>query len=293
MRRLLPRRRPDAHKGAAGRVLLVAGSTGMTGAAVLAARAALRGGAGLVYLAAPAGLCPSLEARLIETIIIPLPGGSPGVAGPGAADLILEKAGQCTVLAAGPGLAALPETAALLETLLEQTPVPLLLDAGALGALAGRTACLARARQPLVLTPHAGEMARLAGLAPAEVQRSRPETARRFAREWGCTLLLKGANTVIGAPGGMIYFNPTGSPALATAGTGDLLTGLIAALIAQGLAPEEAAQAGAYIHGLAGDLLPFQHGCTASDVLEAFPRAFQHLNEATPAPSPYLKPVRG
>ena len=291
VREMLPLRQAEMHKGDAGRVLVVAGSTGMTGAAVLAARAALQGGAGLVYLAAPENLCPSLEARLLEVITLPLPETAPGVIGPAALPLILEQAGLCHVMAVGPGLAAAPETAALLAELLPQSPVPLVLDAGALSALTGRSEVLSQARQPLVITPHPGEMGRLAGLSTAVVQQSRLEAARRFAREWSCTLVLKGAHTVIGAPGGAVYINPTGGPALATAGTGDLLTGLIASLIAQGLAPTGAARAGAFIHGLAGDLLGPGRGHSAADVLAAFPRAFEYLEQPISGPSPYLKPV--
>ncbi len=130
-------------------------------------------------------------------------------------------------------------------------------------------------------------MSRLLGVTPEAVQRSRPETARRCAREWRCLVVLKGANTVIGAPGGELYFNPTGGPVLATAGTGDLLTGLIASFIAQGLQPAEAAQAGTFIHGLAGDLLPPGRGCLAGDILAAYRDAFRFLAEHGNTPSPF------
>lgn len=300
VRELLPPRQPEAHKGSFGRVLIVAGSLGMSGAAVLAAGAALRGGAGLVYLAAPATNCPALEAQLPEAITIPLPELSPGLIDPAAAALLLEKAGACKVLAAGPGLAPAPETAALLEQLLQRCPLPLVLDAGALGALAllpERGALLRAAPQPPLLTPHPGEMARLTGLSVGQVQRSRPELARRFAREWKSILVLKGAQTVSASPGGELYFNPTGGPALATAGTGDLLTGLIASLIAQGMRPLDAAAAAAFIHGLAGDLLPEGRGALAGDISALFPAAFQRLEQESTAPSPWgpfhrkLRPV--
>lgn len=296
----LPARPQSSHKGSFGRVLVIAGSTGMSGAAVLASEAALRGGAGLVYLAAPASLCTALGAQLREVIVIPLPESAPGVIEPQAAGLLLEKALRCDALAAGPGLAPLKETAALIGELLRRTPCPAVLDAGALAALAshpkeGRRALLQGAGQPVLLTPHPGEMAALTGLSTGEIQRDRPAAARRFAREWGCILVLKGAGTISASPGGEIRFNPTGGPALATAGTGDLLTGLLASLLAQGTAPFEAAAAAAYIHGLAGDLLPEGRGYRAGDILERFPEAFQRLRREAAAPSrrgPFLRSIR-
>lgn len=302
VRELLPPRPPEAHKGNFGRVLITAGSVGMSGAAALASVAALRGGAGLVYLAAPASICPALEAQLSEVITIPLPESAPGLIDPQAAELLLRKAGGCDVMAVGPGLAPVRESVSLLEQLLRRCSLPVLLDAGALASLAllpetERMALLRAAPQTPLLTPHPGEMARLTGLNLGEVQRSRPELARRLAREWRSIIVLKGAGTVTASPGGEIFFNPTGGPALATAGTGDLLTGLIASLIAQGMPPFGAAVAAVYIHGLAGDLLPEGRGSMAGDVLACFPAAFQRLDRESKAPSPWgpfhrrLRPV--
>lgn len=292
VRELLPQRLLESHKGSFGRVLIIAGSVGMSGAAVLAAGAALRGGAGLAYLAAPAAICPALEAQLPEVITVPLPELSPGRIDPRAAGLLLEKAASCNVLALGPGLAPAQETAALLGQLIENCSLPLVLDAGALASLAllpegERKALLRKAHQPPLLTPHPGEMARMVGLGIDRVQRSRPEQARRCAREWNSIIVLKGAHTVSASPAGDLCFNPTGGPALATAGTGDLLTGLIASLIAQGLQPFDAAASAAFIHGLAGDLLPAGRGYKAGDVLNSFPAAFQWLERDSGAPSPW------
>lgn len=300
VRDLLPPRPPEAHKGSFGRVMILAGSTGMSGAAALASAAALRGGAGLVYLAAPASICPALEAQLCEVITVPLPEAAPGLIDLLTVELLLEKAGGCSVLAAGPGLAPVEETAALVKRLIRDCPLPLVLDAGALGALAllpeeERGELLRDAPQPPLLTPHPGEMARLTGLSLGEVQQSRPELARRLSREWNSIIVLKGAGTVIASPGGEIYFNPTGGPVLATAGTGDLLTGLIASLIAQGMPPFGAAVAAVYIHGLAGDLLPERRGAIAGDILARFPAAFQCLEREIAAPSswgPYNRRLR-
>lgn len=299
VRGLLPPRSPAAHKGSFGRVLIVAGAVGMSGAAILAAGAALRGGAGLVYLAAPATICPALEAQLPEAITMPLPEAAPGLVDPGAVDLLLDRAAACSALAVGPGLAPAQESAVLLEQLLLRCPLPSVIDAGALGALAllppaERGALLRGALYPPLLTPHPGEMARLTGLDIEQVQRSRPELARRFAREWRSIVVLKGAHTVIASPAGALRFNPTGGPALATAGTGDLLTGLIVSLIAQGMQPFEAATGAVFIHGLAGDLVPEGRSALAGDVLAFFPAAFRCLEarSAAVAPSPYLRRLR-
>lgn len=290
--RMLPIRPPESHKGNSGRVLIIAGSTGMGGAAALASAAALRSGAGLVYLAAPASICTVSGMQRCEVITIPLPECTPGVIDPGAAKLLLEKARGCDVLAAGPGLAPVQETASLIEQFLRYSPLPVVLDAGALAALAlfpenRRRTLLRESKQTALLTPHPGEMAALTGLSPQEIQRARPETAGRFAGEWKAVLVLKGAGTVCASPGGEICFNPTGGPALATAGTGDLLTGLLASLIAQGMPSFQAAAAAAYIHGLAGDLLPQQRGFVAGDILERFPDAFRHLEQEARALSPW------
>jgi len=188
----------------------------------------------------------------------------------------------------------------VLKRLMGECPLPLVLDAGALGALAllpegEREKLLREASQPPLLTPHPGEMARLVRQPLGEVQQARPQMARLKAREWNSIIVLKGAGTVVASPGGELYFNPTGGPALATAGTGDLLTGLIASLIAQGMPPFGAAVAGAYIHGLAGDLLPEGRSAIASDILARFPEAFQYLEREAAAASswgPYNRKLR-
>lgn len=290
---LLPGRSADLHKGSAGRVLVVAGSQGMSGAAALAARAALKGGAGLVYLAAPESICSALEAKLGEVITVALPEAAPGVIDPKAAEQILERAKACGAVAVGPGLA--PESGRLVEALIQSCPAPLVLDAGALTAIEGAAVLLRKARQMPVITPHAGEMGRLTGMQTEAVQASRPETALCAAKAWRCAVVLKGAHTLIASPGGSLSFNPTGGPALATAGAGDLLTGLIAALIAQGMPPADGARAGAFIHGLAGDLAGPGRGFTASEILALFPEAFLSLKRAAVAASPwgpFLMPLR-
>ena len=290
----LPARPVDAHKGSLGKVLLVAGSPGMTGAACLAAESALKGGAGLVYLAAPASICAALEAKLTEVIVIALPEEKPGEISASAADEIVDSARNCQVLCIGPGLATGEEGTELLNKLIHLSPVPLVLDAGALGALGKNLSILRSARYLPVLTPHPGEMGRLVGLPADQIQSNRLEAALKNAALWNCIILLKGANSIVATPEGEAAINPTGSVTLATAGSGDLLTGLVASFIAQGMEAREAAGAGAFIHGLAADLLPATRGHHARSFLDNYPAAFQYLNNGREnlAVNPYLKKVK-
>ncbi len=291
---MLPSRPRSAHKGNMGRVLLVAGSPGMSGAAVLAGESALMGGAGLVYLAAAQSLSTVIGAKLVEVITISLPEVKPGIISPGAAEQLLEKAGSCDVLAAGPGLDPGEETTALLKKLIKKSPVPVVIDAGALGALSGKMDLLKEALKPPVLTPHPGEMARLIGASVQEVQNNRLQVALDYARIWNSIIILKGFNTIIAFPDGRAAINPTGGPSLATAGSGDLLTGLIASFISQGMTVENAAAAAVFIHGLAGDIVPAGRGHMAGDILYCYKQAFQYLEKASEksALNPYLLKVR-
>ncbi|NPV69523.1 MAG: NAD(P)H-hydrate dehydratase [Firmicutes bacterium] len=285
-------RKRDSHKGAYGRVLVVAGSSGMTGAAALAAGAACRAGAGLVTAGVPESLAPVMEAKLTEAMKLALPEAAEPVeerepvetaaAGPGrvtlsraAAGPIVEFCRDASVLAYGPGISVTAETRALTSKLLSTIEIPLVLDADALNCLGGRRDLEVR-QWPTVITPHPGEMARLAGISTAEVQRDRLGVATEFARASGAVVVLKGARTVIASPDGRVFINLTGNPGMATGGMGDVLTGAIAALIAQGLPPFEAAAAGVFLHGLAGDIAADQAGeagILAGDVLRNLPTA--------------------
>lgn len=290
VKNLLPVRPVDAHKGSVGRTLIVAGSIGMSGAAMLAAESALLGGSGLVYLAAPLSACPALEAKTVEVIIVALPEQSPGLIDISAADLIIEKARACDVLAVGPGLDTGEATSELLNRLVQLSPVPMVFDAGALEALGHKMNMLRSAGHLPVITPHPGEMARLVGTSAGQIQSSRLETALKNTALWNCIIMLKGANTIIATPDGRAAINPTGNPLLATAGSGDLLTGLVASFIAQGIKPEDAAKAGAFMHGMAGDLLTPGRGHRALDILARYEEAFQYLEQCdqTLAGNPFL-----
>ncbi len=294
VRNKLPARPADAHKGSVGRVLIVAGSPGMTGAAVLTAESALKGGAGLVYLAAPGSVCSALEAKLTEVIIVPLPEQERGIISPGAAEIIIEKARQCDALAIGPGLDTGNVTADLLYKLVQLSPVPLVLDAGALTALGKKMNMLRSARHLPVITPHPGEMARMTGVSAGEVQSSRLDVAMKNTRLWECIIMLKGPNTVVSAPDGSASVNPTGNQSLSTAGSGDLLTGLVASFIAQGMSSEDAARAGAFMHGLAGDMVSPGRGHMARDVLANYKAAFRCLEQCDQSyeGNPYLTRIR-
>jgi ADP-dependent NAD(P)H-hydrate dehydratase / NAD(P)H-hydrate epimerase len=269
-RLLVPPRAPDAHKGDAGRVLVIAGSPGKTGAAHLALTGALRGGAGLVTLAARAEVLPLALAGRPEAMSLAVPGQGPL----GRPDLqfLLAAAQGADALVVGPGIPRGPETAELLRALLLRARKPAVLDADALNALAEIPEALGGLEVPLLLTPHPGEMARLCGIAIADVQADRIGIAAAKARAWNATVLLKGAGTIVADPETPPVLVPTGNAGLATGGTGDVLAGLCGALLAAGLPPPAAARVAAFVHGRAGDLAARrfgQRGLLASDLGEA------------------------
>ena len=273
---LLPGRRRDAHKGDGGQLFIVAGSAGMMGAALMASMAGLRAGAGLVTLAVPEPLAYAVEAGPPEVICLALPAGPGGVLDPAGFDLILEKAARMSAMVLGPGISTHPRTVELVQRLIQHVEGPLLLDADALNALSQDLTVLDGPRADLILTPHPGEMARLAGLSTAEVQADRIGAAITFATRHQAHLALKGWGTVVATPEGQAWLNPTGNAALATAGSGDVLSGVVGGLLAQGLPPESALIAGVYLHGVAGELAAEglgEVGVTATDLLPQIPRA--------------------
>ena len=270
----LPARQPDSHKGTYGHAVVFAGSPGKTGAAALAAQAAMRAGAGLVTVGVPASLNPVLEAKLTEPMTVPLPEEAGGFLGTvslsGSIELIQGK----SAIALGPGIGDSPETTAFVAGVIEAAAAPLVIDADGLNAIARDTAVLKRLRAPAVLTPHPGEMARLAGLSTNEVQADRTGVSRAFAKKYGITLVLKGSRTIIAGHDGSIFINPTGNPGMASGGMGDALTGLITGLIAQGLDPLKAALLGVYVHGAIGDAIARERGplgILATDIIERIP----------------------
>jgi len=278
-RQSLPTRKLSSHKGTFGHAGIIAGSVGKTGAAALAARAALRIGAGLVTVATPNSVNDVLEAKLLEAMTMPLPETKARTLARSGLDRVVAFIQARTAIAVGPGLSTHPETVELVQSLLKHLDRPSVLDADALNALAGRASLLTECTTPPILTPHPGEMARLEVDATTQsVNADRIGTARRFARERGVFVVLKGARTVIARPDGLVAICPTGNPGMATAGTGDVLTGMIVGLLAQRVPVWEAACAATYFHGLAGDLASRrlgQPGMLAGDLIAQIPYALQ------------------
>lgn len=281
---LLPPRERDAHKGDFGHVLIVAGSPGKSGAAILAARSAVRAGAGLVTAAVTEPILHTVDLGSIESMTLPLPAGPAGHLAEEAAEKVLEAAKGKAVLALGPGLGQEPGAVSAIQRIVRETPLPLVIDADGVNAFAGKAGDLAGRPAETVLTPHPGELGRLLGIPTAEVQADRLAAARRAALETGAIVVLKGGRTLIATPEKEVWINPTGNPGMATGGTGDVLTGLAAGLIAQreayGLEVLDAVLLAVYLHGLAGDLAVQRMGeqaLAAGDLLDSLPAAFARL----------------
>lgn len=276
---LLPQRPTHSHKGTYGRVFVAAASTGMTGAAALTSAGALRVGAGLVTLGAPKSLNPVLEVKLTEVMTLPLPETAEGSLALEAKSHILEAVERTkSVLAIGPGLSQHPETVAFVHSLIRESNTPTVIDADGINALSKSTEILASLSPESVLTPHPGEMARLIGSTVEALERDRIGIAQRFAETHDVTLVLKGAPTVVANENGEVWINSTGNAGMATGGMGDILTGLIAGLMAQKASTFDAAVLGVYLHGLAGDIVAESigmHGLMAGDVLNSVPEALK------------------
>lgn len=280
VRNIMPVRKADGHKGTYGRVLVVGGSGGLSGAAALAGTAALKAGAGLVTLAVPASLHDLMEVKLTEVMTKPLSETEEVSIAPEAVPEVQELAQNTDVLALGPGLSANPGTVTFVRELLTGMGVPLVIDADGLNAIAGEDKLVAGCKVMPVLTPHPGEMARLLGIKTEQVQNNRVEAALSAARKYNSVIILKGSRTVVCSPDGTTYINPTGNPGMASGGSGDVLTGVVAGLLGQGLSPLEAAAAGAYFHGLAGDLAAAEKGMLslmAGDILDYLPQATRNF----------------
>ncbi len=280
---MLPERRSDGNKGDFGKVLIISGSSGMTGAGYLAGGAALRTGAGLVYMGVPAALSSIYDLMLAEAVTIPLPDMGAGVLSPGCTGRLEELVERMSAIAIGPGLSGGDGVSEVVRHTVRFARKPLIIDADAINAIAGDMSILKALKAKAVLTPHPGEMSRLCGISIEEVQSDRIEAARQFALKWGVTVVLKGSRTVTALPGGEIYINTTGNAGMATGGSGDVLTGVIASLAGQGVPLEDAAVLGVYLHGLAGDRaarVKGQHGLIAGDLVRHLPGALKQLVKA-------------
>ncbi len=281
VRSLLPERPRNAHKGDFGRVLILAGSVGYTGAPALAANAALRMGAGLIFVGVPEPVYPIVAVKLDEPMVFPLPakdGGLSAAAIPG----ILDRAARCDAVLIGPGLGRGADILPIVTALLQAEGCPLILDADGINCLEGHIDILKQARRPVVLTPHDGEFARLAGTAKAAEDRFL--ATRDLAAECSVTVLRKGHRTLVLGEG-KAFLNTTGNPGMATGGSGDVLAGMLLALLGYGIDPTDAAAAAAWLHGAAGDDCAEalgEYGMTPGDLIAALPNLLKHLTRPRP-----------
>ncbi|MEA4926088.1 MAG: NAD(P)H-hydrate dehydratase [Syntrophomonadaceae bacterium] len=284
--RFITPRRAESHKGSYGHVLVIGGSAGMSGAVIMASCAALRSGAGLVTAALPGSLVPVLEGSTLEVMSRPLAETMEASISSDALPALGNLLENVSVCAIGPGMSRYREANAILRYVLENSGVPVLIDADGLNALEGDAGILKDRQVPVVITPHPGEMSRLTGLPVADIQSNRLGIARQYAVDWGITVVLKGNKTVVASPTGEVFVNTSGNPGMATAGSGDVLSGIIAGLIAQGLKPRQAAVAGVYIHGCSGDKaaeLRGQRGLIAGDLIDQLPavlKNFENINKS-------------
>ena len=277
---MLSIRPPDFHKGDAGRVCIVGGSPGLTGAPCLAGNAAMRMGAGLITVLVPEALRPVVEAKLMEVMSAGVPDGGSGYFHKESVPELLERISRADVVVLGPGLGSYPGASEFLAELLPRLKVPFLIDADGLNALAGQVGILRKAKAPCIVTPHPGEMSRLTKEPVEAIEASRVGVAQHFAEEEGVLVILKGARTIIATPKVDIFINTTGNPYMASGGMGDALSGMVAALASQGLSPTDAACAGVYLHGLSADLLVRAHPMStvsATDVIENLRDAVRHV----------------
>lgn len=275
---LLPSRPPQMHKGEAGRVFLLAGSVGMSGAAALCAMGALRVGAGLVTLGIPKSLHDPMVEKLTEAMLKVLPETKEGSLGLQGFPEIVSTIERMDAAGIGPGLSQHSQTKELVRQLLPKIHKSLVLDADGLNAVAEEIDVLKRLALPIILTPHPGEMGRLSRLSAEDVQRDRERTAKEFAKKYKVVVVLKGHRTVVASFDGSVYVNETGNPGMASGGSGDVLTGMIAGLLGQRLSLFDAARLGVYLHGLAGDLAAKDRGeigLIASDIVDRIPQAIR------------------
>ena len=276
----IDRRGPGTHKGDYGHVFVIAGSVGLTGAAYLTSMASLLSGSGLVTLGVPKGINSIMEEKLTEVMTIPLPETNEQTLSVAALAKIKSFSKSTDVVAIGPGLSRNKNTESLIRKIVQSANKPIVLDADGINAFEKKAGLLKKVKQALVITPHPGEMSRLIGESVKAIQKKRIATAKKVSKNLKCVTVLKGARTVVSSPKGEIYVNETGNPGMATAGVGDVLTGMIASFIGQGIEPFGAAKLGAYLHGRAGDLAMREKGeisLIATDLLGKLPTVLKKL----------------
>ena len=274
IRSYLTLRPADAHKGTTGHLLVIAGSTGKTGAASMASMSALRVGAGLVTLGIPESLNAGIEGQMLEAMTAPLPECRTGILGLSACDKVKKLASGKRCLAIGPGLGQDSDTREFVRQIIRSSEIPMVVDADGLNNLAGQLPILQAAKAPVILTPHPGEMAHLMDTEVSKVQQNRLTCSRDFAARYKAHIILKGARTIVAHPDGRVFINPTGNAGMASGGMGDVLTGMVAGLVTQGLPTETSCRIGVYLHGAAADSLAETigpYGYLAGDVINAIP----------------------
>lgn len=277
---LLKKRPRESYKGDFGHIFILAGSRGLTGAAALCSNAALRSGAGLVTLGIPASLNSIMSRKLTEVMTLSLAETKENTLSLKAEKEILKKAKGSDIVVLGPGLSQHPETQKLINRLVSKIDKPMILDADALNAVAKNISVLKKIKAGYAITPHSGEMSRLINKGAGYIKNHRITIAKKFSHDYNAVVVLKGAGTVVASPVGKCYINRTGNPGMATAGSGDVLTGIIAGFLSQGIKIFDAGVLGVYVHGIAGDLAAEDKGeigLIAGDILENIPHAIKSI----------------
>lgn len=270
----------DSNKGTLGSLLCICGSYGMAGAAIMAGKAALRCGIGLLKIAVPKSIYPVCATNILESVYYPLEETSNGVISSKNTDFLLEMCEKSSAVVIGCGLSVCDDTKNLVQSVITNCEKPLVIDADALNCICNKPEILKNLKAPAIITPHPGEMARLLHSTPKTVNSNRENTAIDFAKKFGVVTVLKGAGTIIAAPDGEVYINHTGNSGMATGGSGDVLSGIIGSLLAQGAAPINAAAAGVFLHGTIGDLAAEKLGKISmlpTDMIDMIPTAYLKL----------------
>lgn len=270
----------DSNKGTLGSLLCICGSYGMAGAAIMAGKAALRCGIGLLKIAVPKSIYPVCATNILESVYYPLEETSNGVISSKNTDFLLEMCEKSSAVVIGCGLSVCDDTKNLVQSVITNCEKPLVIDADALNCICNKPEILKNLKAPAIITPHPGEMARLLHSTPKTVNSSRENTAIDFAKKFGVVTVLKGAGTIIASPDGEVYINHTGNSGMATGGSGDVLSGIIGSLLAQGASPINAAAAGVFLHGTIGDLAAEKLGKISmlpTDMIDMIPAAYLKL----------------
>lgn len=270
----------DSNKGTLGSLLCICGSYGMAGAAIMAGKAALRCGIGLLKIAVPKSIYPVCATNILESVYYPLEETSNGVISSKNTDFLLEMCEKSSAVVIGCGLSVCDDTKNLVQSVITNCKKPLVIDADALNCICNKPEILKNLKAPAIITPHPGEMARLLHSTPKTVNSNRENTAINFAKKFGVVTVLKGAGTIIASPDGEVYINHTGNSGMATGGSGDVLSGIIGSLLAQGAAPINAAAAGVFLHGTIGDLAAERLGKISmlpTDMIDMIPTAYLKL----------------